>query len=176
MNNTSQNIKKRLMFVKGDDFYFLTYNIIAALTILGCVDEKKFKDYRKLAFLVDFVSDHHLISIVKRNRDHANLSMLDRELLTRSYSTGLLRQNQIIRLLFILESRGIVNLEKNRNGLIDVALKEDKKDVFDKSLFVTEYQNMTLLKSNVSRLSSLNLETMLNRLYDNYGIKRWIAF
>ena len=165
------------MFVKGEDFYYLTYNIIAALSILGCYDdERKFKDHRKLAFLVDFVSDHHLVSIVKRNKDHANLSSLDRELLTRSYSTGLIRQNQIIRLLFILESRGIVSLEKNPNGQIDISLKSDKKDFFDKEIFVTEFQNMFLLKTNIARLSNLNLESMLNRLYDNYGIRRWIAF
>jgi hypothetical protein len=177
MKIKNENIRKRLMFVKGEDFYYLTYNIIAALSILGCYDDgRKFKDHRKLAFLVDFVSDHHLVSIVKRNKDHANLSSLDRELLTRSYSTGLIRQNQIIRLLFILESRGIVSLEKNSNGQIDVSLKSDKKDFFDKEIFVTEFQNMFLLKTNIARLSNLNLESMLNRLYDNYGIKRWIAF
>jgi hypothetical protein len=100
-----QTIKKKIMFSKGDDFYFLSYNIILILYGLDCFcGQRKFKDYRKLAFILDFISNRNLAKTLSQNTIIYN--PLDRELFTRAYANGLLRLNEIIRLLFTLEKRG----------------------------------------------------------------------
>jgi hypothetical protein len=174
------NVKKRLMFVKGEDFYFLSYNILIILDLLGCYSSiKKFKDYRKLAFLIDFVADYNLANIISRNENHNQLNSLDRELLMRTYSNGMIRLNQIIRLLFTLEKRGLIQLEKDAtSSIVDVSLQKQMipENLFDTELFQSELNNSIFLKNNIKRLSSLTLETTLQKLFDNYGITRWAVY
>lgn len=175
------DIKKRLMFVKGEDFYFLTYNSIILLHLLGCYcGDRKFIDYRKLAFLIDFVADYNLTKIVRQNgSDKTALRAGDRELLMRTYSTGMLRLNLMIRLLFTLEKKGFVTLERNQNSsVVDVCLNNTKlvTDLLDESLFRIEIENVLHLKKRLLRLNNLSLETMLKRLFDDYGISRWAIY
>lgn len=170
-------IKKRLMFVKGEDFYYLTYNMILMLDHLGCYyGSRKFKDYRKLAFLVEFVSDYNLANILG-NRE--GLNPIDRDLLTRTYSNGMIRQNQLIRLLFTLEKHNLVVLEKEKTtGTVSVSLKKESlpEGFFNSELFQPETNNMVSLTKNIQKLSLLTLEKMLQRLFDNYGLTRWQTY
>lgn len=175
------DIKKRMMFVKGEDFYFLTYNSIILLHLLGCYcGDRKFIDYRKLAFLIDFVADYNLIKIVRQKGvDKNKLGTVDRELLLRTYSNGMIRINQMIRLLFTLEKKGFITLERNpKNSVVDVCLNESPllKNLLDDSLFAIEMENVSHLKTRLQRLSALSLETMLQRLFDEYGISRWAIY
>lgn len=163
------------MFSKGDDFYFLSYNILVLLYGLGCLSDKRvFKDYRKLAFLIDFISSRELVVTIKRSGMIVN--PIDRELLTRAYADGLLRLNQIIRLLFTLEKKGLIILQRQPDkDTIDVSLKKEAvQDVFfDKELFKLELSNLKSLSETVQRITSLTLDTLLNKLFDNHGIKTW---
>lgn len=174
-------IKKKLMFIKGEDFYFLTYNSILMLHMLGCYcGSRKFTDYRKLAFLIEFVADYNLTNIVKSNsRNHKLLNSVDRELLMRTYSNGMVRLNQLIRLFFTLEKKGLITLEKNNNkNVVDICLNDvsEISALLDDSLFELEMQNIAHLKTTIQRLNSLSLETMLKRLFDDYGISRWAIY
>ena len=36
-------VKKLLMFIKGEDFYFLTYNILLILKSFNCIEDKMLK-------------------------------------------------------------------------------------------------------------------------------------
>lgn len=179
-SNTISDDKKRIMFIKGEDFYFLTYNILLILKALNCNSEDRtFKDYRKLAFLIDFVSNWNILNILLANVNGKHLNYADRETLTRSYSSGMLRMNEIIKLLFALEKKELLHLVKNRsNGHLDIYLNDKPlpSDLFDKDLFKIELNNINLLKANISRLSTLKLETLLERLYYNYGITKWVTY
>lgn len=172
--------KKRLMFIKGEDFYFLTYNIIIILKTLGCTSEiKSFKDYRKLAFLIDFVSDWSLLNILLAYPSGKYLNYRDKESLTRSYSSALVRMNEILKLLFALEKKGILGLIKNQtNGNLDVYLQKSAipKDFFEADIFSLELNNANLLKRNFGRISSNKLETTLAAFYYNYGITKWLTY
>ncbi len=168
-------IKKKIMFSKGDDFYFLTYNILLILYGLDCICGKRtFKDYRKLAFMIDFVSNRNLANTIKNKGVIVN--PIDRELFTRAYANGLLRLNQIIRLLFTLENQGLIKLEREQGKdvvnicLTDLALKNT---FFDKELFKLELNNLNLLSTTIQRSSSLTLDTLLTKLFENHGIKTW---
>jgi len=172
--------KKRLMFIKGEDFYFLTYNIIIMLKALGCNGpDKTFKDYRKLAFLVDFVSDWSLLNILRSYPSGQYLNYRDKEALTRSYSSGLVRINEILKLLFALEKKGLIGIEKNTvNSQLDVYLKEEvvPTSLFENSTFKLETDNANMLKRVVQRLSVIKLETLLSALYYDHGITKWVNY
>lgn len=163
------------MFSKGDDFYFLSYHILLILYGLDCVCGKKtFKDYRKLAFMIDFVSNRNLSNTVRNGQ--VVINPIDRELFTRAYANGLLRLNQIVRLLFTLEKQGYILLEREQGkDIVNICLNKDAKSnpFFDKELFKLELSNLNILTSTIQRTTSLNLETLLNKLFDNYGIKTW---
>lgn len=54
-------IKKKIMFIKEEDYYFLTYNLLILLDVFKCHNEKTgFKFYQKIAYLIDFISYTHI--------------------------------------------------------------------------------------------------------------------
>ncbi|MBP1317120.1 hypothetical protein [Herbaspirillum sp. 1130] len=180
--------KKSLMYVSGDDFYFFTYSIFIALDVLGCVSGTFFKDYRKLPFLIEFVRDENLLYILEQTTKIAGpssatpgvrqLNPIDRDYLFRSYSNGIARRSEILKLLFTLEKSGYVELSKGDRGIqamVDVSLSKERlpSTFLDKKMFAKEYANMRRLKSHVKRLSVLTHDSLLERLYENQGVKTW---
>jgi hypothetical protein len=177
----NKDIKKRIMFIKGEDYYFLTYNILILLKTLDCFENtKKFRDYRKISYLIDFISDSNLINILERYEQTFSLNFLDKELLTRAYSNGMIRSSQILRLLFSLEKKGLIILERDSddNELLDFYLKKENYpvDFFSNEIFNIEFQNANKLKQIVKRLSVLKFETVLDKLFKKYGISIWAAY
>jgi hypothetical protein len=179
MNDKIDNIelKKRLMFVKGDDYYYLTYNIIIILQNLDCYYKQRiFRDYRKLSFLIEFVSDYNLINIINNKKNLNSINIIDRELLTRAYSNGLLRKGQLLRLLFTLEKKDYIILEKeNNSNIINVSLNEKSlpKNIFRTEHFEAETNNLVILKGNIQRINRISLDTLLTKLFVNFGVKTW---
>lgn len=180
MNNAN---KKSLMYVSGDDFYFFTYSIFIILDVLNCSGDKFFKDYRKLPFLLEFVRDENLLYIIEQTTSEddngfKHINPLDREYLFRSYTNGVARRSEILKLLFTLEKSEYVVLSKGERGIqsmVDVSLSREKLPLgmLDRKIFEQEYQNMKRLKSYVARLSILTQEKLLERLYVNQGVKTW---
>lgn len=167
--------KKRLMYLSGEDFYVFCYTVIIALDHLKCVDGKYFKDYRKLAFIIDFISNDKLIYIIS-NSTKDRINAIDKEYLFGSYTAGLSRRSDILKLLFTLEKRKFVKLNKSEeSSTIDVSLnKREIPDSFlDKEVFNAEYKNIKGFCSKIQRLASLKLDTMLDRIYTENGIKTW---
>lgn len=165
------------MFAKGDDFYFLSYNMILILHSLKCIcGQRKFVDYRKLAFLIDFVSNRNLASTLEKSG--YLLNPVDREQFTRAYANGLIRVNQLSRLLFTLEKKQVVILSRDEGGIMNVCLNQEalSKTFLDKKLFKFEIDNLKTIAVNIQRLNVLTLETLLERLFDNHGIKRWVNY
>ena len=166
------------MFVKGEDFYFLSYNIFLLLLTYESTNEKsRFRDYRKLAFLIDFISDSRLSRLLDNPTTHYNIA--DKDFLNRSYANGLLRMNEILKLLFALEKHKIITLLKdNDSNSLDVYLNTEElaRSFWDWELFLNEKQNLSRLKTNIPKLKSLKLETLLSKLYYNYSDKQWDIF
>lgn len=180
------------MFLTGEDFYYFTYSILLLLKVLGCENGRVFKDYRKLPFLMEFLSDENLLYILesyssemkdKSRQDQENnetkkrpINRLDKEYLFKSYSTGMAKRSEVLKLLFTLEKSEYILLEKA--GLqtgVDVSLTTEKipEGFFDKEIFAKEFANALRLKKVVKRLTSLSLETMLEKIYNDNGVKTW---
>lgn len=171
----NKEVKKSLMYLSGDDFYLLCYAVFIALDTLSCKNGKYFNDYRKLAFLIEFIKDEKLNYIIS-NLSEKTLNPIDKEYLFNSYTVGLSRRSELLKLLFTLEKRNYVTLEKsNTKSFVNVTLNYEAipKGFFNKELFLKEYRNMDILKNSVKRLSVLNLETMLEQIYRNNGIITW---
>ena len=59
MIKSRKSAKKRMMFIQREDYNFLTYNFLILLNELNCVSEdKRFNDFRKIAYLVEFISNN----------------------------------------------------------------------------------------------------------------------
>ncbi len=167
-------VKKRIMFATVDDFYFLTYAILITLDASGCKKGRFLKDYRKLGFLIEFTTDERLLRILEHPVGK-RLSRLDNEHLFKSYTNGLGRRSEVLKILFRLEKSGLVILRKgDTHSLVDVSLSNDvPAEFFDKSIFAQEYSNVGRLALAVKQLTRLTLSTTLSKMYEVRGIKTW---
>lgn len=169
---TNNVIKKRIMYLSGEDFYLFCYSMFIVLDVLGCHSGKIFRDYRKLAFLINIMNDEKLIYILKSDQINTH----DQEYLYNSYSTGLMKRSEILKLIFTLEQKGFVKLTRGKkNQEIDISLDKSSIPVsfFDKHVFSNEYNYVKEIKKNVPKLNTLTLDTMLKKIYTNKGVKTW---
>lgn len=180
--------KKRIMYLAGEDYYLFTYSALLILHVLKCKDQKYFKDYRKLAFLIEILNNENIIFIL-RSREAVDdsdlapngvevkiLNPVDKDYLFRSYATGIARRSEILKILFTLEKLNYVSLRRGEKDFeIDVSLNSSAipKDFFSARIFSRELGNMEKIKSIVKRLGSLSLATMIDRIYEKNGVKTW---
>lgn len=167
--------KKRLMYLSGEDFYLYCYSVFVILDSLGCRDGKYFRDYRKLAFLTDIIGDDKIVYVISHSSGE-KLNPKDYECLLDSYSNGLTLRSEILKLLFVLEKRGYVSLNRGRAQEIDVTLTENNlpSGFLNSNVFESESKNMKDVSKKVGRLASLTLDTMLNKLYVENGVRTWV--
>lgn len=171
-------VKKRMMFSKGDDFYFLTYNLLILASELKCFSEDKvFVDHRKVAFLVGFVSNPWLTDLALRckgqNRTPANI---DRNELAKTYADGSARIHLMTRLLFASERKGLLTLYPGRRKhSIDFAINEPAlPDGFLANLiFEMERENVAKLRKLMPQVRKNTLGSMLERLFVENGVQVW---
>lgn len=173
MSNIST--KKRLMYLSGEDFYLYCYSVFVILDHLGCRNGKYFRDYRKLAFLTDIINDDKTVYVVSRSTGE-KLNPKDYECLIDSYSNGLTCRSEILKLLFVLEKRGYVSLNRGKAQEIDVTLVKENlpHDFLSNNVFEAECKNITNISKKVGRLASLTLDTMLNKIYVENGVRTWV--
>ena len=167
--------KKRLMYLSDEDFYFYCYSVFVILDSLGCRDGKYFRDYRKLAFLTDIVGDDKTVYVVSHSLGKSP-NPKDYERLLDSYSNGLTRRSEILKLLFVLEKKGYVRLNRGKAQEIDVTLTKENlpNDFFGSNVFDSECKNIKSVSKKVGRLASLTLDTMLNKIYVENGVRTWV--
>lgn len=172
------DVKKRLMFVKGEDYYFITYNMILLLNELKCWKSKDrvLQDVKKIAFLIDFVADENLALIIEKYDDKNDINRFDRNRLGKVYTNGMLRLEGMNRLLYSLEKNKIVQLTKNdTRNVLNISLVDDErlKRFAKQASFLLERNNAKVIKRRVSYLTSSTFETTLNKLFTNYGVSTW---
>ena len=170
------NQKKRIMFVTGGDYYFFVYNLLIILYELNA-HKGKFKDHRKLTYLIDFVSDLRYIDILERVFNHRMISTEDVNILKEEYSLAQCRMNEITKLLLALEQRSIVALERSKKDFcLDVSLnnKEEILDFLKSDQFFEERKNTQRIRRWVPRLKQLKIETFVDKIFKNHGINTWL--
>lgn len=173
-------VKKRMMFTAGDDFYFLMYNMLVLASEIKCYSfEKAFVDHRKVAFLIEFISNPWLTQLVAENKEkQQTLSVADRSELTKFYANGASRIHLITRLLFAAERKGLVVLHPGSRGAsINFSLNSSAfpNSFLIDPIFEMERANVALLRGLVHNLRMATLNKVLERLFRENGVHVWHA-
>ncbi len=166
------------MFNKDEDYYFITYNILVFLDILGCVSEKsKFLDYTKLSYIIPFISNHLLLDLIVDFSQTNHLPNNEEiELLRETYYKSRLKLKLVTSILFTLERNEYIALQKNlTRNTIDIWIRKDKipESFFNPSLYRIEIEHTKKLREVSPRIRTLTVNTLLDQLFGNKGVTVW---
>lgn len=170
--------KKRIMFIMGEDFNFLTYNILITLDALQCnVEKKAFIDHRKLAYLVDLVSSPILASILERfAKLGTKLNKKDVHALSVAYTNGASRKHFVTRIINSLCTRGMLRIARGSHDLdLKLWLNPDAipASFLTSELYILERENLTRLKAVSKQIRILTFPTFLDKFFQDQGVRTW---
>jgi len=169
------SVKRRLNFISGEDFYFLTYELLLILDILTTANVI-FRDHRKLSYLVQLAGDEKVIRILERYEDRIINNAEDREQLFVTFANGELNKREIFKLVFALERRGFLHVERSAiPEVVDVQLNRAKlpADFLSSEVFQEDRARIGRIRKIVPRLSALTMETFLQKVYGDHGVNVW---
>lgn len=157
--------KKRLMFIQKEDYNFLCYNLILVLDVLQCTKETEtFHDFRKIAYLIDFISSSKDIDDYTKDE------------LMNIYSKAQLKKKLLSHLLIALKNKDYLGISINTtHKSFDIWLKRENlpEDFFDKEYFSNEIINLLQLKKSIRLLKTTTIKTMVNNLFTSKNILTW---
>lgn len=168
--------KKRLLYNQSEDLHFITYNILLILYHLGCCSKKnKFKDYRKLAFLISIISDNTVTMLARDYYDRINEpngNIVDS--LNKLYFKSIENIILIRYVLIILEQKGVIEIESEDNKTNIYLLDHKKYTEFCSSeKFNEEIQNITILRSSIAKLRTIKYITFIDKMFKKNGVAVW---
>lgn len=174
MGTYNEQIKKRIMFSKDSDYYFITYNSLLILDNLKCYEGKSnFYDYRKLIYILPFIADEDLLRIATKE---ASLREEEIKILEDTYINAKLREPILKSILFTLEKKGYISMKKNKNRKsIDLKLTNSSisKDFLNSEVFKIESGNINIFKSYYKRLTVVSLENLIEKIFKEKGVIIW---
>ncbi|MFD2914141.1 hypothetical protein [Psychroserpens luteus] len=157
--------KKRMMFIQKEDYNYLCYNLILILNKLECTEESnEFRDFRKIAYLVDFTSSSKVIADFSQDE------------LGNIYSKAQLKKKLLSHLLIVLKNKDYLGISINRtHKSFDIWLKKKNlpEDFFDNDVFNNELKNIEKLKKEIRGLRTTTIKTMVNTLFTSKNILTW---
>lgn len=178
MSDKDMNIKKRMMFIMDEDYYFLTYNVIFILDIFNCYSKKrKFLDYRKLSYLISFLKSQNNLEIyLNLFKDDFDISISKYEKLLNIYTKSEYVDPQIRKLLFSLERNNIVELIKDEKyGSLSLFLNKNSKveSILSSKIFSEEKSRVELMKNTYPRIWYIKFDTFLSKVFQKNGVATW---
>lgn len=157
--------KKRMMFIQKEDYNFLTYNLLILLYTLDCIDEsKRFRDFRKTAYLVDFINSGGNISDYSQNE----LAII--------YYKAQLKKQLISHLLVVLRNHDFIGVSINTTyNSFDIWLNLSKipEDFFNISFFENEISNINILKKHARSLKTVPVKKLVDSLFTSNNVITW---
>ena len=157
--------RKRIMFIQKEDYNFLTYNLLILLYTLKCTSsQKKFRDFRKVAYLIEFINSG------------GDISKYSKDELANIYSKAQLKKQLISHLLVVLRNHNFIEVSINTvNKSFDIwlNLEEIPKDFFDKNLFKKEIENINIIRKYASHLNIITVKTLVDKLFTSNNILTW---
>ncbi|CAA0183343.1 conserved hypothetical protein [Tenacibaculum maritimum] len=160
-----RNARKRMMFIQKEDYNYLCYNLIIILNNLGCTKESyQFKDFRKIAYLIDFISASK------------NIDDFSQDELGGIYSKVHIKKKLLSHLLIILKNKDYLGISMNKtHKSFDIWLKIDNipKTFFDKDIFYNELDNFEILKTKIRGIRNTTIKTMVDKLFTSKNILTW---
>lgn len=171
-------VKRKMMFIKGEDFYYLTYNILILLHCFECYKpEKAFKDHRKLTYLIELMSDSNLLEcFLEVFKTDKSFRTDDKRSMFEMFCNAKMRTNQITKLVFALNRNNHIFVDKHKYN-INLWLNDcqEIKELVSSETYKIEISNCLKIKKAMPMLRIMSLETMLNKIFDENGVKTWDA-
>lgn len=173
-------VKKRLMYIAGEDFYLYTYCILNTLTVLDCYSEDSmFCDHRKLPFYIYFSSNTYVSDVYSRykNREDA-INHSDRKLLVDCYYNSIGKDRVIYRLLKVLEDKDFVKLKKQDDkNIFDVYIsnKTTVDDFIGNEIFNQERENIAKVSNYYRNGRKVKFETAVQNLFFKFKVGNWLV-
>jgi len=158
--------KKRMMFVLDEDYYFVTIKILSVLKGLDCCD-KKLVDYRKLAVIIEFIKEEKNMMLLKKILNSGQLDLFESERLLSIYCKSNVENALVKRVLFFLEKKGLVSMEKNNKfNCVDVGLNYNGKleEIFTSDFIVNDFKKMKVFWE-IQRIKTLKYETFIGKIF-----------
>ncbi|QDU26279.1 hypothetical protein ETAA8_13560 [Anatilimnocola aggregata] len=178
MNATELATKKRMMFIKGEDFNFLTYNVLIVLDAFKCHSESvTFEGHQKLSYLIDLVSSPGLAQIIDRyHRLGSRLNKRDIHSLSVAYANGASRKHFVARVIHSLATRGLISVRQGKQSVgLDLWLNLESipATFLSSELYTPERDNIVLLRKCSSRLRTLTFDTFIEKFFGEQGVRLW---
>lgn len=171
-----ESAKKRIMFVAGEDSYFLVYTALLLLADLRCFSpEKGLADSMKIAYLADFISnasDLRLALLTGKISDptaRARLALL--------YDRAAARRAPLERVLEAISRRGLVSVERTSGGVDRMYLLPNTVSelLVANRLYDGERAHIGALRRLLPRIRTMKLSTLKDRLFGRHGVRTWGA-
>ena len=165
MKKNKKSAKKRIMFIQNEDYNFLTYNLLIFLDEFKCYSEQtKFRDFRKIAYLIEFISASPEIE------DYTSIE------LTNIYLKAQLKKKLLSHLIITLQNKDYLDISLNTtHKTISLWLNKEKipKDFFDKQKFHREIVNIRKLKKDLKITKVSKLTNLIDDVFKNRGVSTW---
>lgn len=168
-----EEAKRRLMFVPGEDFYFLGYTVLLLLEAFGCRSpERSFQDPQKIAFLADFVGSDADLRLALAS---APLTQPARKRLALLFDRALARRAPLERLLSALERASLVSFTRSDEGEEGIYLRTSTstRALLDASIYEGERMRISQLRRDFKFLRTMTRLTMKERLFGAHGVQTW---
>ncbi len=165
MKANKYSAKKRMMFIQKEDYNFLAYNLLVLLDTLGCTEEsKKFRDFRKIAYLVDFINSDRQLNDYSQNE------------LASIYSKAHLKKQLMSHLLVVLKNKNYIDVSINSTyNSFDIWLQKENipSDFFNKEVFKNEISNIIELKKLAHSLKTVPIIKLVDSLFTSKNVLTW---
>lgn len=178
MKFSEEYVKKKIMFSTSEDVYFITYHLIIILIALKCdKNERYLKDYNKLALLITISEKKQYREVIKKILEDQELDILDKQVVFEIYYNSSLKKRNIRGVIFTLNNKGIINLRKD-GRTIDIALTSTavRNTYKENILFEEDMQFYDYIREKVSRLTSITLDTMEQRILGAIRGMEWDTY
>lgn len=175
MKLSDDYVKKKIMFNIEEDVYFITYHLIIILIAFQCKQSERYlKDYNKLALLITISEKKQYKEVIRKVLENKCLEAADKQRIFEIYYNSSLKKRSIRGIIFTLDSKGIIQLRKNRKT-IDITL--DSSNVAslysENILFKEDIEFYKYIGERVSRVTIISLETMEERILGDIRGTEW---
>lgn len=153
------------MYIHREDYNFLTYNLLILLYELDCTHEKKrFRDFRRVAYLVELISTDGDI----KNYQQHELSAI--------YLRAQLKKKLLSHLLLILKNNDYLGVAlNNTHRTLDIWIRKENisNDFFDMNRFKTEISNIRKIKEYTKITKASTVKKLVEDIFNQNGVLTW---
>lgn len=167
--------RKRLLYETNEDIYFYIYNILLILHTLDCKSEDtSFQDYRKIAFIIDIISNEDSFQLfIKYYGGKQEINNDIKRKLQNIYYEGIEKIKFLRYVLLIMEKNNFIVIEKKDNKVNIFLIEENNKKEFFENKRFTEVVNHIRSIPRIKTLVKVSYKTFIKNIFKENGVAIW---